>query len=389
MLKFDTKSAVTLKTFKSYESRLKKAKQSLIKKKFAEFLSLPIQNVNETIEEAKKIQKFFTDIVIIGMGGSILGTQMLFHTMQKTNQITPRIHFIDNIDPNLIASFEKPLNNKKTLFILVSKSGNTLETTLLFDLIQKGAKKWFGKNWQKHIAVITENKDGLLFKQALKNKLKIFEMPKYVAGRYSVLTTAGLLPAALMNIDIKKLILGAANSQIPKTAEYLAILIHRMYLQKKTTIALFPYIDCFEFFNKWAIQLIAESLGKTSKIGPLPIGLIGAKDQHSMLQLLLDGPKDKWVLFFTLNKRQKDYIANKLKYSQILEAQKKGTESALNKRKVPNATLTLDTLNEENLGELIMSFELAVALAGEMFKINPFNQPAVELGKKVTNSLLK
>jgi len=371
MLKLSTTN-ISTKTFAQYESKLKKAKQNLIKKKYAEFLTLPSKPTTKLLEEATAIKKSFTDIVIIGMGGSVLGAKMLFHTMQRSNTEKPKIHFIDNIDPNLIASFEKPLDKKKTMFIFVSKSGNTLETTILFNLIEKGARKWFGKKWRNNISVITENKEGLLYKQAKKNNLKIFEVPKYVAGRYSVLTATGLLPAILMDIDINHLLNGATNKGMQKTAENLAILIHKMYLKKKSTIALFPYIDCFEFFNKWAIQLIAESLGKTSRVGPLPIGLIGAKDQHSMLQLLLDGPKDKWVLFFTLKNRQKDYIANGLKYSEILSAQKKGTESALNKRKVPNATIAIETLNEESLGELIMTFELAVAL-----------------GKKVTNSLLK
>lgn len=154
-------------------------------------------------------------------------------------------------------------------------------------------------------------------------------------------------------------------------------------------MTLFPYIDCFEFFNKWTTQLIAESLGKTSKVGPTPLSLIGAKDQHSLLQLLLDGPKDKWVLFFELEKYAKDYIANKFKFSQILKAQKKGTAGALTKKKVPNSTITIEKLDAENLGELIMTFEIAIALAGIMFKINPFNQPAVELGKRITKSILK
>jgi glucose-6-phosphate isomerase len=384
MLKFKTSPIP-----KTYKSKLLKAKQELIRKKPAEFLTLPTQNTATIIEEAQKIQKRFTDVVVIGMGGSVLGAQMLFHTLQKDNSKNPKIHFIDNIDPNLIASFEKPLSKKRTLFLFVSKSGNTLETVTLFSLLQKGAKKWFGTKWQNHLAVITENKEGTLYKQALKHTLKIYEMPKHVSGRYSVLTIAGLLPAALMNININKLLEGAAKAQTTKTAEKLAATIHNLYTKKKTCMTLFPYIDCFEFFNKWTTQLIAESLGKTSKVGPTPLSLIGAKDQHSLLQLLLDGPKDKWVLFFELEKYAKDYIANKFKFSQILKAQKKGTAGALTKKKVPNSTITIEKLDEENLGELIMTFEMAVALAGVMFKINPFNQPAVELGKRITKSILK
>ena len=390
MLKLITKNATTNQLFKKYEPRLKKAKESLIRKKPAEFITLPSQNPVQLIGQVTKLKGSFTDVVVIGMGGSVLGAQMLFHTMQRTNAKTPRIHFMDNIDPNLLASFEEPLNKKKTLFLFVSKSGNTLETTILFTLILKGAKKWFGKNWQKHLAVITENKDGTLHKQAKKLGLSIFEMPKHVAGRYSVLTSAGLVPAILMGLDVKKLLTGAKKAQSSKVAEHLAILIHHMYTtKKKSTFALFPYIDCFEYFNKWTIQLIAESLGKNSRTGPLPIGMIGAKDQHSMLQLLLDGPKDKWVLFFELEKYTKDYIANGLKYSQILKAEKTGTEKALTARRVPNATLSIEKLDLEHLGELILTFESATALAGEMLGINPFNQPAVELGKKITKDILK
>jgi glucose-6-phosphate isomerase len=389
MLKLKTKNATPAQTFKKYEPRLKKAKESLLKRKYADFLYLPNQDILPLIKLVTPLKNKFTDVVIVGMGGSILGAQMLFHTLQKPHTTSPRIHFVDNIDPNLIASFEEPLNRKKTLFLLVSKTGNTLETTTIFDLIHKGAKKWFGKNWRNHITIITENKDGILYKKALKDDLLVFPMPKYVGGRYSVLTTAGLVPAILMGIDVKSLLKGAESAQKSKTATTLAVLIHQMYTQKKkTTLALFPYIDCFEYFNKWTIQLIAESLGKNSRIGPLPVGMIGAKDQHSTLQLLLDGPKDKWVLFFELEKYTKDYIANGTKYSEILKAQKKGTEGALTKKRVPNASLSLEKLNAENLGELIFTFEAAVALAGEMLGVNPFNQPAVELGKRITKKLL-
>lgn len=400
MLKLQTKNAITKETLKKHKTRIENAKKSLIRNKYAEFLLLPTQNTKALADELTPIKKRFTDIVIIGMGGSILGSQMLFHTLGRNNRTTPRIHFIDNIDPDLIASFEKPLAKKKTLFLFISKSGDTLETVTLFSLIRKGAQKWFGKNWKSHLAVITENEKGTLFKQATGQNLQVYKMPKYVAGRFSVLSTAGLIPAFLMDLDINKLLLGAAKAQTSKNAENIAILLHHLYTKKKkSTIAIFSYVDQFEYLNKWTIQLIAESLGKSPTFGPLPIGLIGAKDQHSMLQLLLDGPKDKWTLFIEAAERQKDYIANhsanianhsakKIKFSEILAAQKKGTESALNKKRVPNATLTLEKIDTENLGELIMTFEIAVALTGELFKINAFNQPAVELGKQATKNIL-
>jgi glucose-6-phosphate isomerase len=382
MLNLDLNNSITKKVLSSYKPKIKKAKLSLLKKKHTEFIKLPYEDPKKLINEILPLKNKFTDVVVVGIGGSILGVQMLHEILYKNSPKTPKFHFIDSIDPNLVASFEKPLKNKKTLFVFISKSGNTLETVTAFSLISPLHKP-------EQIIVITENKNGLLYQYAKKKNIKIFEMPKYVCGRYSVFTNAGLIPLTLMGVDVKKLLNGAKKVETSGIAEKLSSLTHYLYLKKKkTTLALFPYIDCFEYFNKWTIQLIAESLGKSSKIGPLPISLKGPQDQHSILQLLLDGPKDKWILFFELNKFEKDYILGSLKYSQILKAEKIGTEKALTKKKIQNVTISIDKLDEENLGELIFTFEIAVALSGELLKVNPFNQPAVEIGKKITRSLL-
>jgi len=382
MLNLTLNNSITKKVLSSYKQKIKKAKLSLLKKKHTEFVKLPYKDPENLLNEILPLKNKFTDVVVVGIGGSILGVQMLHEILYKDSQKTPKFHFIDSIDPNLIASFEKPLKNKKTLFVFVSKSGNTLETVTAFSLISPLHKP-------EQIIVITENKNGLLHQYAKKKNIRIFEMPKYVCGRYSIFTNAGLIPLILMGIDITKLLNGAKRLNHSKISEAITALIYHMYSKKrKTTIALFPYIDCFEYFNKWTIQLIAESLGKSGKVGPLPISLKGPQDQHSILQLLLDGPKDKWILFFELNKFEKDYILGNLKYSQILKAEKIGTEKALTKKKIPNFTISIDKLDEENLGELIFTFEIAVALSGELLKVNPFNQPAVEIGKKITRSLL-
>lgn len=382
MLNLQLNNAITKKVLSSYKPRIKKAKISLLKKKFTEFINLPYQNPQQLIKEISPLKNKFTDVVVVGIGGSILGVQMLHEVLYKESIKTPKFHFIDSIDPTLIASFEKPLKNKKTLFIFVSKSGNTLETVTAFSLISPLHKK-------ENIIVVTENKNGLLHKYAQKAGIKVYEMPKYVSGRYSVFTNAGLIPLILMELNVKNLLNGAKRLNHSGITETLATLICHMYTKKKkTTLALFPYIDCFEYFNKWTIQLIAESLGKNSKTGPLPISLKGPQDQHSILQLLLDGPKDKWIIFFELNKFEKDYVLNNFKYSQILKAEKIGTEKAMTQKKIPNITISIDKLDEENLGELIFAFETAVALAGELLGVNPFNQPAVEIGKKITKKLL-
>ena len=392
MLKLSSTNVKIAKIHKQHQNKLKKARISLKKRKYSEFLDLPDQDLSELIKTTTPLKAKYSDIVVIGMGGSILGTQMIFNIFKGPNHnltAKPRFHFIDTLDPSFIKSLEPVLDKKKSLFIFVSKSGNTLETSTLFALVYKGARKWFGPKWQKHIAIITQNPSGLLHKYAIKDNLTLYEIPKFVGGRYSILTAAGLTPSLLMGIDPKKLLQGAKKAHTLATAERLAALQYHMYKEKKkTSTILFPYINGFEFFNKWAIQLIAESLGKNSKTGPLPVGPIGPSDQHSTLQLLLDGPKDKWVTFFEVEKRANDYKVNNQNFSKVLKAQKEGTRKALDQKNIPTVTLTLDKISEESIGELIQTFEIAVALTGEMLKINPFNQPAVELGKKKTNELL-
>jgi glucose-6-phosphate isomerase len=390
MLKLHSKNINFAQIAKKHEKKIAKAQTKLESRKFAEFMELPKQDLSPILDIAKPLVGKYSHIVVVGMGGSILGSQMLFRLLKepKHNLFNePKFLFIDTLDPRIVRSYEEILDKKKTLFIFVSKSGGTLETKALFDLIHGGAKKWFGPSWKKHFLIMTENPEGDLYKTAIKDELMMVPLPKHVGGRYSVLTAAGLIPAILMGIDPKKLLKGASKKNL---VNRLAAVFYEMYKQKgKKSLVFFPYIDGFEYFNKWAIQLIAESLGKNSKTGPLPVSLLGPSDQHSVLQLLLDGPKDKWVTFFDLTKYPKDYRVGKLTFNQILQAEKIGTSKAMDAKKVPNLSFTLEKLDEESIGQLIQTFEEAVALVGEMLGINPFNQPAVELGKKKTKAILK
>jgi len=381
MITFSTQNAIKDKILTSYVKKVEKANEYLFAKKYSEFLTLPDQNISRILEIGEKARKKFKDIIVMGIGGSVLGAQMLNNCLCCKREKTPNFHFLDNIDPMGIEKIEEIFSKKTTLFIVISKSGNTLETATTFSLINKKTKE--------NIIIITENKEGLLYQYGKKNKITTIEMPKFVAGRYSVLTASGLLPATIMGLDTKKILLGSKKTLSTKIPEMLATIIYHLYTaKKKKTIALFPYIDSFEYFNKWVIQLISESLGKNNTIGPLPISLIGTKDQHSMLQLLIDGPKDKWILFTELEKRNKDYSINGIKYSQILKAEKTGTEQSLSEKHIPNATITIDKLDEENIGELIMIFEKATAIASELFGVNAFNQPAVEHSKTITREIL-
>ena len=220
MLKLYSTSLPLKSITKKYELKLKKAHKILNASKAKAFLNLPKQDAKEITKQTTLLLKKFEDIVIVGMGGSILGSQMLFKTLKPRfynflndtiKKKSTRIHFIDTLDPHLLLSYGDILNKKHTLFIFVSKSGDTLETSSLFELINKGATEWFGKNFREHLLIMTENKEGHLYKEAIKNRLNIIPLPKNIGGRYSVLTEAGLIPATFMNIDIKNLLKGAQN----------------------------------------------------------------------------------------------------------------------------------------------------------------------------------
>ena len=398
MLHLTLNSSIQKATLTKHKNLLLKAKKQLSKNAKSEFEQLPFQDISNLKKELLPYFKKFSDIAVVGIGGSVLGTEVIYHTLAKHNKNLPNFHFADSIEPTFTATFGAKLSNKKkTLFIFASKSGDTLEIISNYKLIIAGAPKWFGKNWKDHIMVITENKNGFLYKEAIKNSFKLFEIPKNVGGRFSVLTNIGLIPATLMNLDTSKLLKGAAKEakSIEKSFENslsakMASLMYEMYRKKKKDIFLFfAYADCLKYFNRWVIQLISESLGKNSKTGPFPATAVGPKDQHSMLQLILDGPKNKFVTFLEIEQNEKDFKIGNVKFSDILKAEKKGTEHAMTKKKIPNITMGLTELNEEAIGELFFVYEEAIALFGYMLGINPFTQPAVELGKKATIEILK
>lgn len=355
--------------------------KSLRKKKEALFLSPHTQNISEILNFAKKSQKKFHDVVVIGIGGSILGAKTLFETLKSTYWNMwkkPRMFFIDNLDADQIIDLGDILKKEKTLFIVVSKSGETLEIIEILSFLVLALKKKFGKNWKERIAIITGKNEGKLYKFAKAENLKTFLVPREIPGRFSVLTTAGLVPAAIAGIDIKKLLYGASKVKIEGVPSALA---YAQYKTGKKITVLFPYGSKFNAFSEWYKQLLAESIGKKKNIGITPLTAIGPKDQHSLLQLLLDGPKDKFILFIEAQSKYKEF-------SKVISAEKKATEQALTEKKQRNATITLQKIDEENIGQLLYTMEAATALLGELYKVNPFNQPAVEKVKKLTRKIL-
>ncbi len=338
-----------------------------------------------------KLQKFkkFKNIVIIGMGGSILGTEAIYEFLKK--KIKKNIFFLDDINYEKLSKVKK-LNLDKTLFLIISKSGNTIETlanVLSLNIIKK--KK-------NNIVIITEKKNNILYSLTQKYKLFFIEHKNFIGGRYSVLSEVGAVPALLMGINfnslrknIKKYLLGNRKKFLKESLINLSSLLNK---GKYSNLIFLNYSPKLEKFLFWCQQLIAESLGKKGK-GFLPVVSNNPKDHHSLLQLYLDGPRDKLFYVFSLkdelNIRLKTHkIAKELNFinnkslKAIKLAQKNAVVKVLKTKKIPLREFTINNVNEETLGELFSYFILETSILGKMLKINPFDQPAVEQVKIIT-----
>ena len=328
--------------------------------------------------------KFYKDFRLIGMGGSILGTEAIYQFLR--HKIKKNFYFHNNLIPQI-------KNLKKMPNIVVSKSGETLETISNFNVILKN------KN-NKNI-IITENTNNYLRRLSNKIKSDIFEHKNYIGGRYSVLSEVGMLPAELMGLNEKNFKKFNYLIKNKRFLENLIInvenIIHYVKKNKKNSIIL-NYDESSENFFKWYQQLTAESLGKKSK-GITPIISSMPKDNHSLLQLYLDGPKNCFFTFFnvtskTSNKQSNKFILDDKKYlknknlSEILEAQEKSTQNIFRKKNIPFRSFKIKKKDENTLGELFCFCVLETILLGHALKVNPLDQPSVELIKTETKRLL-
>ncbi len=343
----------------------------------------------------KDINKFkrFKTIVIIGMGGSILGPEAIYNFLK--GKIKKNLLFLNNINEEEINELKKkgPLN--KMLFIVISKSGNTIETLANFfalEIIKKNAK---------NIIVISE-KINTLHHLSKTKKLFHVEHKKYIGGRYSVLSEVGMLPSYLMGLNIEKfrdnllIHLKKKNKVFLKSSSIILANLLKGNRFKNLVFCNFePKLDKFLYWNQ---QLIAESLGKNQK-GFLPFVSTSPKDHHSLLQLFLDGPKDKIYYIFSSDIKSKknlkiknlntkvDFLHNK-SLNKIKDAQKKAFINVLKKNEIPFREFTIKNFSEKTLGELFSYFMLETSIIGKLSNINPFNQPAVEKVKILTKKFL-
>ena len=334
------------------------------------------------LSEIKKYKKF-NSINIVGMGGSALGAEAIYSFLKP--KIKKSFFFLNNLN------LKKKIGKSNQLNIFISKSGNTLETINNFHHFSKINKSIF----------ITENKNNYLRKIAKKIKSEIFEHRDFIGGRYSVLSETGMLPAMLMGLNYKKfkrLNYLINNKNFEKTLISNVSAILNLYKNEKSNSIILNYDESSQNLFHWYQQLIAESLGKKGK-GILPVISLAPKDNHSLMQLYLDGTKNNFFTFFLVEDTETQklnaknlfdshyYLKNK-KSLDILKAQFQATQSVFNKRKIPFRSFVIKKRNEETLGELFTFFMLETIMLGKALNINPFDQPEVELIKQETKKIL-
>ncbi len=390
----------------------------------ADFLNIPRNAplLQQSVDFAAGVRGRYSDIIVLGIGGSALGPIALKTALCPTgwNELTaderngyPRMHVLDNIDPVTIISILGRVDLARTLFIVTSKSGGTAETMSQF-LVAHERVRSAGLDVADHFVFVTDPANGALRPLAKELKLPALDIPPGVGGRYSVLTPVGTLPAALLGIDVAALLTGAgemiewcdAGELTGNPAGVFASLLYLSDVRHGRVIdVLMPYSDPLRDFADWFVQLWAESLGKQrddgTHVGSTPLPAVGATDQHSQVQLFMEGPANKVVAFIAVDDHGADVTipsgfahVTELGYlgghtlGELISIEQRATAGALAERGRANLTVHVDRVDAWHVGALMALLEIATAYAGQMYGINAFNQPGVELGKQFAYALL-
>jgi len=366
----------------------------------------------------------YDTVCVVGIGGSALGAWAVSCAMRGPHPIQgafstkfPRLVILDNVDPMFIDDAIATMSPKKTHVVVIAKSGATAESVSVFMILKAWLEKALGKKASDRVTVVTSEGTGDLKVLATREKYSTFHLPANVGGRFSVLSAVGLVPAALIGIDIKKLCAGAAEMTAqcwkPDLSTNLALraaqLHHLIWTVKGKSIHVaFPYSNRLAGTAAWFQQLWAESLGKAKNrqgkvvnIGQTPVAAVGTTDQHSQVQLYMEGPLDKVFTFWAVGKFAKkgaipkgkiglegfDYLAGQ-SLEKLITAERLATAAALTEQNRPNCTVTLDKVDEWHVGAFLQMMEFQTAFMGELLDINAFDQDGVELGKKFTFALM-
>lgn len=390
------------------------------------FLDLPGNQAlhRQSTDFASRVRGQFDDVVVLGIGGSALGPIALRTALLEPqwNALTkderggrPRLQVLDNVDPRTIVALLDRLDLSRSLFVVISKSGGTAETMAQYLVIRGRLQSAVGSDVQRHLVFVTDPEKGALRTIARAEKIPALDIPPNVGGRYSVLTPVGILPAALTGMDTGALLAGAAEiaqrCESDSLAKNPAGTFAMLQFLADTKLGrhihvLMPYSDPLRDIADWFVQLWAESLGKhrvagDAGIGPTPLAALGATDQHSKVQLFMEGPPDKTVSFIAVDDEPVRLEIPKLhsdvkelgylgghRLGELLDIERRATAGALARRGRPNLTIHVDTVDARHLGQLFMLLEIATIYAGELYGINPLDQPGVELGKQFTYAML-
>jgi glucose-6-phosphate isomerase len=393
------------------------------------FLDLPY--AQETVSQVKQLAEgfgqWFEDVVVLGIGGSGLGAKALKEALlglywndmsAEARDHFPRLHVVDNPDPSTMQGLLARLDPARTLFNVISKSGATAETMAQYLVVREVVEESVGAaNARGHFLFTTDPTTGALRRIGEAEEIPMLPIPENVGGRFSVLSPVGLLPAAVCGIDVEALLAGAAAMEqrcrsdrlAENPAGILASLLHHSDRADGRSIhVLMPYSDRLRSLAFWFQQLWAESLGKSRTLdgeirptGPTPVAALGATDQHSFLQLLMEGPDDKVVVFVEVadhgvdapipgrhpEMKELSYLGGH-SLGELINTERRATAEALRIARRPNATFRMPRVSAEALGQLFMLLQIATVYAGALYGVDPLDQPGVELSKKLTYGLM-
>jgi glucose-6-phosphate isomerase len=387
------------------------------------FPDLPKQRelATQTISLARELDAKFDNLIVLGIGGSSLGGRALVtalahpqHNLLPEGRRTGmRVFFPDNSDPATFDGLLSALDLSTTCFATITKSGGTAETMAQHLVLRERCIVQFGmEGYRERCVLVTDPAKGALRKIAAADGLRALGVPANIGGRFSALSPVGLLPAAAAGIDVLALLDGAAAMEarcrsgelLENPALLLAASLRLSDVKHGKRIhVLMPYADGLRDLADWFVQLWAESLGKSEQVGPTPMRAVGATDQHSSIQLMMEGPKDKVVVFIRVETPRVDVTIkvpdvyrehSEFAYlhghgmAELIDAELTSTEAALRRAGRPTIRITVPRLDPRSMGELLMLLELTTAYAGGLYGVNPFDQPGVEAGKRFTQGLL-
>lgn len=385
------------------------------------FYDAPLRSdvVKQMSAEVRRLRALADDLLVLGIGGSSLGGQALIQGLAHTTDGAAKVHFVDNVDPDTFGTLLGKLDPSRTAVAVITKTGGTVETLAQYLIVRRWLRVSLGQGEARsRMSFVTDPGRGFLRELAQTEGIRAFEIPENVGGRYSVLTPVGLLPAAFAGIDIHTLLAGARamvervvddDMQRNPAAQFSAGALLAARELGRSSLVMMPYSDALRMATSWFVQLWAESLGKRLSrggqvvhAGQTPIPAVGATDQHAQVQLFLEGPRDKAVVLVTVEQfRRQLTIPDELperedvvylhgrELAELLHAERRATRAALLDAGVPVVDVYLPELSEAHLGALLVVLEAACALTGTVMGVDPFNQPGVEAGKRMTMGLLE